>query len=111
MQTQQIVTIVLGVLALVAIGYLLYSYNTTPMIMPTMEGFAAAPAEQVQMAAGMAGAGVSTVDGSEPIELVEQPQGVAQVGPDLSQNQMLPQRRSDAQRTSPSRFKLPLGPG
>lgn len=89
MQTQQIVTIVLGVLALAAIGYLLYSYQTGSPMMPMMkEGFQAAPADQVQMASGLGGAGVSTVDGSEPIELVEQPQGVAQVGPDLSQNQI-----------------------
>lgn len=91
MQTQQIVTIVLGVLALLAIGYLVYSYTpampSTTMPVMTKEGFAAAPADQVQMASAPS-AGVMTVDGSEPITVMEQPQGVAQMGPDLSQNQI-----------------------
>ena len=91
MQTQQIVTLVLGVLALAAIGYLLYSYHTgTPVVMmpKMMEGFAAAPADQVSMAGGMGGAGVTTVDGSESIDLLEQPQAVTETGPDLSMNQI-----------------------
>jgi hypothetical protein len=94
---QKVVTVVLAVLALVAVGYLLYSYtpasSTKPsmmmmtptmsaqsmmmtptmaaqsMMMPTVEHFAdSAPAGQV------------SVDGSESIPYIEQPQQLAQSG-------------------------------
>ena len=85
MHLHKIVTVVLAVLALGAIGYLLYSYNPAPtpnntsnqqptlyhqpMMMPTVEHFSdSAPADQVG------------VDGSESIPYIEQPQQLAQSG-------------------------------
>ena len=83
---QKTVTVVLAVLALVAVGYLLYSYTPassskpsmmmmTPtmaaqsMMMPTVEHFAdSAPAGQV------------SVDGSESIPYIEQLQQLDQTG-------------------------------
>jgi hypothetical protein len=86
MQTKQIVTIVIGVLALVAIGYLLYSYNTSPM--PTMEGFYAEPAPTEQVVISQPTA--PEVQGSEDIQYVEQPQGLAQMadGTGVEMNQL-----------------------
>ena len=81
---QKIVMTVLAVLALVAIGYLVYANNTTPshpnmmsasnmqssmMMPPTVEHFSDAAA-----------AGMVSVDASEDIQFIEQPQGLAQSG-------------------------------
>jgi hypothetical protein len=86
MHLHKIVTVVLAVLALGAIGYLIYSHNSsTPssrptgyiiptghpsgIIMPTVEHFSdSAPADQVG------------VDSSEDIKFIEQPQLLAQSG-------------------------------
>lgn len=80
---QQTVTVILAVLALAAVGYLLYSYTpatTKPvmmspsmtaqstMMMPNVEHFDNAPAGQV------------SVDASESIQYVEQPQMLVQTG-------------------------------
>jgi hypothetical protein len=82
MQTQQIITVVIGLLALAAIGYLIYSNQTGnsmptqmagPMMATRVEHFAnEAPADQVAVSSG--------VQGSEDIQYIEQPQGLAQMG-------------------------------
>ena len=102
MHLHKIVTVVLAVLALAAVGYLLYSYNPSTskptmqqlnMQQPTMmvpkgammqnvEHFDNAPADQVSS---------YKVDSSEAIQYVEQPQGLAQSGNDEgSQMNQLP---------------------
>ena len=88
MQTQQLVTIVIAVLALAAVGYLLYSYHNSPAPMMMMnnnstEGFESAPADQVTVSS-------DTVQGSESIQYVEQPQGLAQMadGTGVEMNQL-----------------------
>ena len=97
MQTSKIVTIVLAVLAIIAIGYLIMDYNsgsTMPMrghMAPPMmnhmmnyEGFADAPAGQVSVSSGMVPSQMavsqnSGVDASESIQYVEQPQSLSQM--------------------------------
>jgi hypothetical protein len=98
MQTSKIVTIVLAVLAIIAIGYLIMDYNsgsTMPMkgqMAPPMmnhmmnyEGFVDnAPAGQVSVSSGMVPSQMavsqnSGVDASESIQYVEQPQSLSQM--------------------------------
>lgn len=85
----KIVTITLAVIALIAVGYLLVSYNSSPAqtttTMPSpmrmqVEAFTSegAPADQVTV---LSGAQMPTqpgqmVDASESIQFVEQPQGL-----------------------------------
>ena len=89
----KIVTITLAVLVLVAIGYLIVSYNSDspspstsqgmrpPMMMP-VENFEnqGSPADQVSVSSGMGmpmpTQQMQTVDASESIQFVEQPQGL-----------------------------------
>lgn len=89
----KIVTVTLAVLALIAIGYLIVSYNSgstipstsqgmrPPMMMP-VENFAnqGAPSDQVSVSSGMGmpmpTQQMQTVDASESIQFVEQPQGL-----------------------------------
>ena len=81
----KIVTITIAVIALVAIGYLIVSYNSgsttqanrPPMMMP-IENFQGAPADQVSVSSGMQMPTQPTqyVDASESIQYVEQPQGL-----------------------------------
>jgi len=89
----KIVTVTLAVLALVAIGYILVSYNSdsttpstsqgmrSPMMMP-IENFQSegAPADQVSVSSGMGmpmpTQPMQSVDASESIQFVEQPQGL-----------------------------------
>jgi hypothetical protein len=83
----KIVTITLVVLAVVAIGYLIVNYNsssvnnntTTPMNMP-IEAFASegAPADQVSVQSGfqMPKQPTQSVDASERIEFIAQPQSL-----------------------------------
>ena len=89
----KIVTVTLAVLALVAIGYLIVSYNSgstspstsqgmrPPMMMP-VENFEnqGSPADQVSVSSGMGmpmpTQQMQTVDASESIQFVEQPQGL-----------------------------------
>ncbi len=85
---QQIVTIILAVLALAAVGYLLYSYTPAsssrqPMMSPTMQqAMMMQPTmmSNVEHFADSAPAGQVSVDGSEAIQFVEQPQQLAQTG-------------------------------
>ena len=87
----KIVTITLAVLALVAIGYIIVSSNsdsratTTTMMAPPMmmgvESFVGegAPADQVSVMSGMQAAAQAagrSVDASESIQFIEQPQGL-----------------------------------
>lgn len=85
----KIVTITLAVIALVAVGYLLVSYNSTPARTTTtmpppmrmqVEAFAGegAPADQVSVLSGvqMPTQPSLMVDASESIQFVEQPQGL-----------------------------------
>ena len=81
----KIVTITIAVIALVAIGYLIVSYNSgsttqanrPPMMMP-IENFQGAPADQVSVSSVMQMPTQPTqyVDASESIQYVEQPQGL-----------------------------------
>jgi len=89
----KIVTVTLAVIALVAIGYLIVSYNSDsptpstsngmrpPMMMP-VENFAnqGSPADQVSVSSGMGmpmpTQQMQSVDASESIQFVEQPQGL-----------------------------------
>ena len=94
---QKTVTIILASLALIAIGYLIMSYNDgstmnlPPMQIPPMhmppsqmsyEGFAGegSPAGSVSVSSGRVASGNSqrNVDASESIEFIEQPQGLMQ---------------------------------
>ena len=96
---QKTVTIVLAVLAIVAIGYLIMSYNSgstmpthsnmmhtkmQPMMQPMMgvEGFVDAPADLVSVGSGALPnlVGNYSVDASESIDDIEQPQGLMQQG-------------------------------
>jgi hypothetical protein len=101
---QKTVTIVLAVLALFAIGYLIMSYNSGstmpthsnkmhPMMQPTMqnmmqpmmmgvEGFTDAPADLVSVGSGAMpnNNGQYSVNASESIDDIEQPQGLMQQG-------------------------------
>ena len=85
----KIVTITLAVIALVAVGYLLVSYNSSPAQTTTtmpppmrmqVEAFAGegAPADQVSVLSGvqMPTQPSLMVDASESIQFVEQPQGL-----------------------------------
>lgn len=92
MSSQKVVTIVLAVLAIVAIGYLYMSYNEgntmypmgqmmqQPMMMG-VEHFENSPAGQVSVGSGVASPSQQSynVDASESIQYVEQPQGFPQV--------------------------------
>ena len=93
MSSQKVVTIVLAVLAIVAIGYLYMSYNEgntmyprdqmmmrQPMMMG-VEHFENSPAGQVSVGSGVASPSqpAYNVDASESIEYIEQPQGFPQV--------------------------------
>ena len=92
MSSQKVVTIVLAVLAIVAIGYLYMSYNEgntmypmgqmmqQPMMMG-VEHFENSPAGAVSVGSGVASPSqpAYNVDGSESIQYVEQPQGFPQV--------------------------------
>ena len=93
MSSQKVVTIVLAVLAIVAIGYLYMSYNEgntmyprdqmmmrQPMMMG-VEHFENSPAGQVSVGSGVAAPSqpAYNVDASESIEYIEQPQGFPQV--------------------------------
>ena len=94
---QQIVTIILAVLALAAVGYLLYSYNPAsssrqPMMSPTMQqAMMMQPTmmSNVEHFSDSASASQVSVDGSEAIQFVEQPQQLAQTsageGPQMNQ--------------------------
>ena len=84
---QQIVTVILAVLALAAVGYLLYSYTPASSSRQTMMS----PMQQVMMMqptmmsnvehfSDSAPAGQVSVDGSEAIQYVEQPQQLSQTG-------------------------------
>ena len=96
---QKTVTIVLAVLAIVAIGYLIMSYNSgstmpthsnmmhsnmQPMMQPMMgvEGFVDAPADLVSVGSGALPnlVGNYNVNASESIDDIEQPQGLMQQG-------------------------------
>ena len=95
MQTPKPVVIVLVVLALVAVGYLLYNTMQPTQVMTTkaVENFSdnEAPADQVQLDMGMgspAPTQVQNVDASESIGFNEQPQGVTQSGMGLDVNQL-----------------------
>jgi len=91
----KIITIVLAGLAIVAIGYLLMSYNSgntvqarsnmmSPMMMG-VENFSGSPADASSVSSGMQGgqySGQQTVDASESIEFIEQPQGLNSFGTD-----------------------------
>ena len=88
----KIVTVTLAVLALVAIGYLIVSYNSgstmpsnsqgmRPPMMMSVENFVTqgAPSDQVSVSSGMGQMPqqqMQTVDASESIQFVEQPQGL-----------------------------------
>jgi hypothetical protein len=95
MQSPRPVIIVLVVLALAAVGYLVYSsmQPTHTMVAKSVEHFSdnEAPADSVQLSMnnGVA-APTSTynVDGSEAIGFNEQPQGVEQSGMGLDINQL-----------------------
>lgn len=83
---QKTVTVVLAVLALVAVGYLLYSYtpassgSTMMSTIPTMAAHSMMMPGTVEHFADSAPAGQVSVDGSEAIQYVEQPQQLAQSG-------------------------------
>lgn len=107
---KNIVTIILAVLALVAVGYLLMSYNSEspqmasrkmmhqPMMMAGVESFGnqGAPSDGT-MSGSMptvtqvvATPTTGSVGGSEGIGMDEQPMGFAQIGQDPSQMNQLP---------------------
>jgi len=105
MQTPKPIVIVFVVLAVAAIGYLIYSNMSHPsMNRPTMsaqmppmhmsvENFAneGAPADMVQVSSGMGmptQMAAQSVDASESIQFVEQPQGVMQTGTGVEMNQL-----------------------
>lgn len=95
MQTPKPVVIVLVVLALVAVGYLLYNSMQPAQVVSRkeVEHFAdnSAPADQVQLDMGMgvpSPTQVQSVDASESIGFNEQPQGVQQSGMGLDVNQL-----------------------
>ncbi len=96
---QKTVTVVLAVLALVAVGYLLYSYTPASSSRQTMMASMPTMASQSMMAsmptmasqsmmmptnvehfADSASAGQVSVDGSESIPYIEQPQQLSQTG-------------------------------
>ena len=97
MSSQKVVTIVLAVLAIVAIGYLYMSYNEgntmypggqmmrQPMMMG-VEHFENSPAGQVSVGSGVAAPSQPSynVDASESIEYIEQPQVFPQVADNTS---------------------------
>ena len=101
---QKTVTIVLAVLAIIAIGYLIMSYNSEstapeqyqmmPPPMMMMEGFeSSAPADSVSVGSGAMpnmSSNQQNVDASESIEFIEQPQGLMQQGGTGSQMNQLP---------------------
>ena len=88
----KIVTVTLAVIALIAIGYLIVSYNSgstmpsnsqgmRPPMMMSVENFVTqgAPSDQVSVSSGMGQMPqqqMQTVDASESIQFVEQPQGL-----------------------------------
>jgi hypothetical protein len=83
----KIVTITLAVLALLAIGYVIVSYNSgstlpsttrPPMKMPVENFEGGAPSDQVSVTSGMGAPTqpLQMVDASESIQFVEQPQGL-----------------------------------
>jgi hypothetical protein len=96
---QKIVTVVIAVVALAAIGYLLYtsnnsqpqpSSNMAPMMMG-VENFAGAPSDQVSISSGLLGSNDEDdqdVQGSESIQYVEQPQGLTQLDSGSQMNQL-----------------------
>lgn len=101
MNTNKIVLVVLVVLAVLAVGYIVMSSQssatplgatTLPPMMMSRENFTGeqAPAEQVFVGSG-AGMGMpvmaQTVDASESIQFVEQPQGLQQPSP-MQMNQL-----------------------
>ncbi len=95
MQSTRPVMIILVVLALAAVGYLVYTSMQPSNVMTTkaVEHFTdnAAPAEQVQVAMDMGMAAptqVQNVDASEAVGFNEQPQGVMQSGMGLDVNQL-----------------------
>jgi len=98
---QKTVTIVLAVLAILAIGYLIMSYNSgstmptqSQMMQPMMmgvEGFeSSAPADQVSVGSGAMPTMMSQrfVNASESIEDVEQPQNLMQPDNSTQMNQL-----------------------
>lgn len=96
----KIVTITLAVVALIAIGYLIMSYNSTPVATNAMkppmqmavENFAGegAPADQVTVLSGaqMPAQPTQMVNASESIQFVEQPQGLGMQSNDMPMNQL-----------------------
>lgn len=88
----KIVTVTLAVIALIAIGYLIVSYNSgstmpsnsqgmRPPMMMSVENFVTqgAPSDQVSVSSGlgqMPQQQMQTVDASESIQFIEQPQGL-----------------------------------
>jgi len=97
----KIVTITLAVIALVAVGYLLVSYNSAPANTTTtmpppmrmqVEAFASegAPADQVSVLSGvqMPTQPGLMVDASESIQYVEQPQGLGDQSTGSQMNQL-----------------------
>ena len=97
---QKVVTIVLAVLAILAIGYLIMSYNSgstmptrSQMMQPMMmgvEGFESAPADSVSVGSGAMPTMMSSqnVDASESIQFIEQPQGLMQTDTGSQMNQL-----------------------
>lgn len=101
----KIITVTLAVLILVAVGYLIVSYNSgstmpsvsqamrPPMTMP-VENFQSqgAPADQVSVNSGMGmpmpTQPMQTVDASESIQFVEQPQGLNDQNSGSQMNQL-----------------------
>lgn len=89
MQTDKIVLAVLATVALVAVIYILYTTNqekpmTTKMVSPMnmgIESFENAPSDMVTVNSGMQSTvspTMSSVDASESIQMIEQPQGLMQ---------------------------------